>query len=102
MTDFEKLVGDVAERYMASRSRVRRDEIVDNVVESLVLDVLKRDPRFVTVGGGGFFELAARREQNELARRRKEAADAEASHEGEWLEPSRPLEPYGVPFGDAA
>ena len=99
MAAFEGLIGDTAERAMAGRSRVERSEIVQRVLEALVTDVLEHDPRFYR--RASFYGLTARRESDELGRRRAEEAAAEAAGPGDGLQPARYLEPYGVDF-DAA
>jgi hypothetical protein len=81
------LIGDVAERAMAGRSRVERAEIVSKVLEALVTDVLDNDPRFYK--RASFYGLTERQRDDELQRRRQEEAVAAAADggAGEWHEP---------------
>jgi hypothetical protein len=102
MAEFEKMIGDAAERAIAGRMRVERSELVGKVLEELVLGIVAQDERFYSTASGGFWGLTARRDGDELARLRRQEEVAAADSAGEWLEPSRVLEPYGVPFGDAA
>jgi hypothetical protein len=75
--DFRRLVADLAEAALRNRFKVERTELVGRVLEALVVDVLRNDERFHAIGGGGFWMLSARVEELDLARRRKEEADAE-------------------------
>jgi hypothetical protein len=96
---FEELIADTAARAMSGRQRVERTEIVNKVLEALVTDVLDRDDRFYR--RASFYGLVARRESDELGRRRQEEALAAAGGLGEWHGDVSRLEPFGVP-GDAA
>jgi len=101
MDGFEKRIADIAEGALRSRQRLERSEIVAKVLEALVVDVLERDERFFRQAS--FYGLTARREADELERRRQEEATAAAASAGEWTEPGHVLQPLGTPFGrDAA
>jgi hypothetical protein len=81
--DLAELIGDLAARALASRSRMTREELVPRVFEGLVLHVLEIDERFHGSAKGLYWQLTERLEQNELARRRQEERDAEGAAAGE-------------------
>jgi hypothetical protein len=95
---FREVIGDLAEGAMRGRSRVERSEIVGKVLEALVLDVLASDDRFVGRYRGLYWELRSGFEERELARRRKEERDAEASSAGESYAPAEPA--FAIPGVD--